>query len=46
MMQLKMPLFATLISYTPAPRFVKDFLGEDGPFALQNEGVGDHCAPL
>jgi hypothetical protein len=45
MMQLKMPLFATLISYTPASRFVKDFLREDGSFALQKEGVGGHRAP-
>jgi len=39
MMQLKMPLFATLISYTPAPRFVKDFLREDGSFALKNSPI-------
>jgi hypothetical protein len=45
MMQLKMPLFATLISYTPAPPFVKDFLREDGSFVLQHEGIRGHCAP-
>jgi hypothetical protein len=31
---------------TPAPRFVKDFLREDGSFVLQNEGVCGHCAFL
>lgn len=39
MMQLKMPLFATLISYTPVPRFVKEYLREDGSFALQNSPI-------
>jgi hypothetical protein len=48
MMQLKMPLFATLISYisyTPAPRFVKEFLREYGSFVLQNDGVCGHARP-
>jgi len=46
MIQLKMPLFVMLISYTPAPRFVKDFLREYGSFVLQNEGVCGQCARL